>query len=309
MSASEMGDAAEVQSVIAAILPQILRGTVSEVRWTAARPQAPIEAGRIEDRYSIASPDEIARVFAETLAPSGNRDRTLFDSLPADVPVVTYYDLAKPNIAWRGLLLTSQTLIDQSAGDLIAEFSNSFAEPYAIRDPELYLSGVAPAIVTGNIDPAADRPFVISTVAIPQNVRASLDPELKPDKALGDEFGVEILKSADGDLAAAFYDGKVISGNTDAVLACLRARGSGATLGKSPAVVDLLMTGAAASSLQLNRDIGPAIAASIFETEGARVNINSAYNIETRFSRTGIERRTVSDFGLIGWIISQLGPG
>jgi hypothetical protein len=27
---------------------------------------------------------------------------------------------------------------------------------------------------------------------------------------------------------------------------------------------------------------------------------------ETRFNRTGMERRTVSDFGLIGWIIEVL---
>lgn len=307
MSANEMGDAAEVQSVIAAILPQILRGTVSEVRWTAARPEAPIEAGRLEDRYSITSPEEIARVFAETLAPSGNRDRTLFDSIPNDILVATHYDLAKPNIAWRGLLLTSQTLIDGPAGTLVAPFSSTFAEPYGVRDPELYLSGVGPSILTGNIDPTADKPFVIASMVIPPNVKASLDPELKPDKPLSDEFGFEVMKNADGDLAAAFFDGKVLSGSLDAVVACLRARAAGTVLSKSAAVVDLAVTGATATSLQVDRDIGPAIAAVLFGSEAGQVKAGSVYNIETRFSRTGIERRTVSDFGLIGWIISQFG--
>ena len=32
----------------------------------------------------------------------------------------------------------------------------------------------------------------------------------------------------------------------------------------------------------------------------------SSFLTETRFTKAGMERKTVSDFGLIGWIIAQL---
>jgi hypothetical protein len=34
----------------------------------------------------------------------------------------------------------------------------------------------------------------------------------------------------------------------------------------------------------------------------------TTYNTETSFTKNGIQRRTVSDFGLIGSIIAQLAP-
>jgi hypothetical protein len=308
LSASEIGEAAEVQSIIAGILPRLLRGAVNELRWTLNHPKDMREAGRMEDSYSITPPPQIARVLSETLSASGVGNRALFDNVPADIPSVTYYDLAKPHIAWRGVLLTAQTLTDQPTGALIAQFSDSFAEPYAVRDPELYLSGVSPAILTGNIDPGGEKPFVISTVTVPENVRRSLASDLKPDKPLSDELAVELLRSEDGDLAAAFFDGKVISGQTDAVIACLRSHASGESLAKSPAIVALILAGGTASSLSADKEIGPAIAASVFESDAARqVHFNSVYLTETRFSGSAIERRTVSDFGLIGSIIANLG--
>ncbi len=300
MAAKTQGEP-EVQSAIAGILPQLLRGTMSEVKWVAST-----TAARVEDRYSITSPDEIARVLSETLTPTGRTDRTLFDLVPDDILSVTSYDLAKPNVAWRSLLLTSKTLADPVPGSLIGEFGIAFAESYGIRDPELFLSGVGPSIVTGNIDQNSEKPVVIASVVIAPNVRAAIDPELKLDKALSDEFGVEVLRAPDGDLAAAFFDGKVITGDAEAVLACLRSRAADRTMGKSPAKVDLLATGASAASMSVDKEIAPAIASVMFQTEPGVVVSASVYTTETRFTRAGIERRVTSDFGLIGWIIAQL---
>ncbi|CAN5167910.1 hypothetical protein BH20ACI2_BH20ACI2_02470 [soil metagenome] len=292
----------EVQSAIADILPRLLRGAVSEFKWTASSSAD----GKIEDRIEITSPDEIARVFSDTLTTSGKPDRSLFDFVPNDIPSVTMYDLSKPNVAWRSVLLASQTLVTSVPGGMISEFANAFAEPYAIRDPELFLSGVGSSFVTGNIDPNGDKPVVIANVLIPTSVKNSIDQELKFDKALSDEFAVEVLRTPDGDLAVAFFESKVIAGNAEAVIACLRSRGTERTMGRSPAVVDLLTNGATAATLAVDREAAPAIANVLFRAEPSKVAFASAYTVETRFSRTGIQRRTVSDFGLIGSIITQL---
>jgi len=44
----------------------------------------------------------------------------------------------------------------------------------------------------------------------------------------------------------------------------------------------------------------------IAEPKSSDTTVNSRFITETRFSRTGLERRTISDFGLVGWIISHL---
>ncbi len=294
----------EVRSAIADILPQLLRGAVSDIKWSTSLSTE----GRVEDRFVITSPDEVARVFSETLTAAGQPDHLLLDMVPAQVPTVTLYNLSKPNVAWRSILLTSQTLVKSLPGGLIAEFAAAFAEPYALRDPELFLSGVGTSIVTGNIDPNGDKPLVIANIVIPENVRNSLDRELAPDKALSDEFAVEVLRTPDGDLAAAFPEGKVIAGNAEAVIACLSSR-TERTVGQNPAAVQLLTTGATAATLAVDKEAAPAIASVLFQAEPQQVEFASSYSVDTRFSRAGVQRRTISDFGIIGWIIAQLAAG
>ena len=292
----------ETQSAFADILPRIMRGAVSEIKWTASRAST---GTKVEDRIQVSSPDEIARVFNETFAAAGQLDTAQFDLVPAGIPSVTHYSLSKPNVAWRSVLLTSQTLVPTVPGGTIAEFANAFAEPYAVRDPELFLAGVGRSIVTGNVDPGGDMPIVIATVESPANVRGSLDPDLKPDKELGDQFSAEVLRTPDGELAAAFVEPFVIAGSADAVIACLRSRGSEGNLGRSPAIVALLTKGAVAATLALDRETAPAIATVLFQAEPNEMAFASAYTVETRFSRTGFERRTTSDFGLIGSILAN----
>lgn len=292
----------ETQSAIADVLPQIMRGVVSEIKWTASLSDG---GKKVEDRIQVSSPEEVARVFSETFTPAGQPNASQFDLLPSDIPSVTLYSLAKPNVAWRSVLLASQTLVPAVPGGMIAEFANAFAEPYAVRDPELFLGSVGTSVVTGNSDPGGDMPVVIATVESQENVRRSLDPELKRDQALSDEVAAEVLRTSDGELAAAFVERLVIAGNADAVIACLRSRGSEGNLGRGPAIVDLLNKGAAAATLARDRETAPAIAAVLFQAESNEVAFASAYTVETRFSRTGFERRTISDFGLIGSILAN----
>jgi hypothetical protein len=294
----------EIQSAVADILPRLMRGIVSEAKWTAST-----SAGgtKIVDTIVVSSPDEIGKVFNETLATAPANAAALLDLVPGDIPSVTLYNLAKPNVAWRSVLLTSTTLVSEVPGQIIGEFANAFGEPYAVRDPELFLSGSGPLIVTGNLDPAGDRPLVLANVLIPTNIRKSLDQELKPDKALSDEYAVEVLRTPDGELSAAFAEGIVIAGSADAVIACLRSRATHTTVGsRGPAIVNLLNTGAAASTLAVDKETAPGIASFLFQAQPEQVVFADGYTVGTRFTRTGIERRTTSDFGLVGYILTKL---
>jgi hypothetical protein len=299
--AADAADDAAIQSAIAGIVPQLIRGAVSEITWTAAK-----NGAGYDDRYSVTLASEVARVFAETVNPSGSFDPSLFEIVPADLPSVTAYNVEKPTVAYRSVLLTSRSLLEGPAGQLLVEFSGALAEPYGISDPELFLSGVGPTIVTGNLDPNGDKPVVIANVAISENVRRSIDTTLRPDSVQSSEFQVEFLRSADGELSAAFFDNKVVIGDSEAVASCLKAR-SGLNIASNSAIVHIFPSNASATTLAIDTETSSQIAAVLLgETVDAGFPATTSIT-ETRFTRTGIDRRTTSELGLIGSIIARLG--
>jgi hypothetical protein len=60
------------------------------------------------------------------------------------------------------------------------------------------------------------------------------------------------------------------------------------------------------TTIGIDRDSAEVIADILSERKSDRSKANSNYRTETRFTKTGIERKTTSDFGLIGSIIAQL---
>ena len=132
LGASEEG---EVKSFIARVLPEILRNSVTEVTWTAAK----TEQG-IEDRYTIKTSPEIAAVFNETLAPANGTTRACRFSTDCRIigDAVQYREL---QIAWRSVSRPKNKQTP-SAGTLSLPFREALFEPYGIEDPETFLSGV-----------------------------------------------------------------------------------------------------------------------------------------------------------------------
>jgi hypothetical protein len=74
--AKNSAEAPEAQGILAQILPELLRNSLRELTWTATR----TEQG-IEDRFVITPDQELAGVFAETIAPAGG------DANPGHAPV------------------------------------------------------------------------------------------------------------------------------------------------------------------------------------------------------------------------------
>lgn len=298
--ASEAADESEVRSAIAGILPQLLRGTITDIAWTSTK----TEQG-IEDKYAIGMPTDVASVFAETMVP-GEVKMEVLSQVPANSRSVTVYNLKHPQIAWRSLLLTAQNNVEPLSGKVISEFAGMFFEPYGIRAPETFLSAVDSTIVTIKSGSDGEQPVVVANVLDPKVVKTSFVEGLKPDKVPFGPTMIEHWSELDGDLAAGFAGGWVIVGDNEVVSKCLEEKPDGGFIatanGRS---FERKNAGIMSFGVELG-NVLPLV--EVLSREGSGdIRSVSTYVTETRFTKTGIDRRTTSDFGLIGSIIAQLG--
>lgn len=304
--ASEMGEDSEVQSAIAGILPQLLRKSVTDVTWTSTR----TEKG-IEDKYSITMPADVASVFNETMTPSEGVDIDLLAQFPTNVPSVTLYNLKEPQVAWRSVLLVAQKQVDPSSGRIIGEFSNLLFEPYGVRDPELFLSSIGKNphgrnILVAKMGPETDEPVIIATRGDGNNTLKSLTPELKPETPIV-EGGYNVWTTSDGDLQIAFDINAIKIGSKQNIAQCTGPWLQQLTDIRSDSIRRLASTKAPITTVAVDRDTTSEVADLLSERKSEDTKAESHSYTETRFTKTGIDRRTTSDFGLIGSIIAQLG--
>ena len=299
LGASEEG---EVKSFIARVLPEILRKSVTEVTWTAAK----TEQG-IEDNYVVKTNPDVAAVFKETLGPANKVVTNAFDFLPSTVFSATRYDIGNPQIAWRSVLLTAQKQTDAVSGNLIVAFSGSLFEPYGIEDPEVFLSAVGSQILTAKFDNEGENNVIIATVKDLQTVKKGIAKEINFSSQSEKQADAEIWKSDDHKIAAAFVGDKLILGDAESVLTCIQAKQSSENLTKNE--LFKLMSGSNAIAVTVARDFESTskVVDALTEKRTDIETIPTSLFTETRFNQNGIERRTVSDFGLIGLIIEQLG--
>ena len=289
----------EVKGFVAGVLPQILRNSVKDITWSAAAS----EKG-VEDKVVINLDDESARVFDETLTPApGGGEAQFADFVPATAASATRYLLRDSQIAWRSVVLTARKKTDETSGGLIAAFSGSLFEPYGIEDPELFLSAVGKQLVTVKLAADSEDVAVIAQIKDATKVRSAIAKEISFAKPPEKHFGADVWKSEDGEFAAAFIDDRVISGDAEIVLKCLEAKQAG---GNAALAQEFASSDAAATSVVNEVDSFGKMIDVLAERKTENAPIPSQYKTETRFNQNGIERRTLSDFGLIGYIIEHL---
>ncbi|MFN6962904.1 MAG: hypothetical protein ACK4S4_03970 [Pyrinomonadaceae bacterium] len=299
--AKDSGDDEQLQSFVARVLPQILRGSISDVVWTAAA-----GPGGVEDRLTFATNAEVTSVLNETLAPADAIDTSLLQFVPGSLPSVTLYSLKDPRIAWRSVLLTAQRLTDPATGQILAGSSNAVFEPYGVRDGEMFLSAVRGSIVTARFDDAGERSVVIATASDLERLRRSLLPELKPDKQRSEAAGVDFWYAPSDDVAAAFVDGTIIAGDAESVVRCLGARGADNVL-KTTSAHGLASLRGPAVTVAFDTMIASDLASVLGERKETKDNAAVRFLTETRFTRSGVERRVVSEVGLAASIVAELG--
>jgi len=289
----------EVKGFVAGVLPQILRNSVKDITWTASAS----EKG-VEDKVVINLDDESARVFDETLTPStGGGEAQFADFVPATAASATRYLLRDSQIAWRSVVLTSRKKTDETSGSLIAAFSGSLFEPYGIEDPELFLSAVGKQLVTVKLAGDSEDVAVIAQIKDATKARSGIAKEISFARPPEKHFGADVWKSEDGEFAAAFIEDRIISGDAEIVLKCLEAKQAG---GNSELAQQFASSDAAATSVVNEIDSFGKMIDVLAERKTENEPIPSQYKTETRFNQNGIERRTLSDFGLIGYIIEHL---
>ena len=295
MGASE---AEEVKSFVAGVLPEILRNVVKEVSWTATR----TDQG-IEDKVTIKLDDESSHVLDTTMVPGDDKSITLAEFAPAQFTTVTRYRLRDPQISWRSVVLTAKKKTDEASGALIAAYSSSLFEPYGIEDPEVFLSAAGPHILTVRATPDPDDVAIIAKVKDPAKIRAGVAKELDFKTPPEKQFGVDYWKSADGEVGFAVVGDVVVVGDAATVLKCLEAK-------QSQPNAELAQTLAASDAATITVGHDPESITKLVELFGERRNENeqipTTYRTETRFNANGLERRTISDFGLVGSILEHL---
>ena len=284
------------RSFIARVLPQILQKTTREIFWTATK----TEKG-IEDKISVSLNQEVSSVFKETLIASSQSSSNAAEFLPADVKSATRYNLQKPQIAWRSLLLVMAKNTDDLSGKLLINFSNSLLSPYGITDAETFLSAIGSEILTAKFDAEGEKTAVIVDVKNAENVKksiAEIDFKTQPEND-------NIWKSKDGNLTAAFVENKLVLGDDESVSRCLQAKQSGNNFTKTEYFQTFTNAKTVAVTFAKDSDSAKKIVESLTELKDENKTGDTIYFTETRFTDKSIERKTVSDFGLLGTILEQ----
>jgi hypothetical protein len=287
----------EGRSFIARVLPQILRNSVKEIFWTATK----TEQG-IEDKYSVSLTPENTSVLKETLVPAAPTPSNSAGFLPSEVFSATRYNLQNPQIAWRSLLLVAGKNADAMSAKILIAFSGSLLEPYGVTDAENFMSAVDSEIWTAVFDADGEKSVAIVGVKDAEKLKKSI-AEINFKVPGEKRETAEIWKSADGASGAAFVENKLILGDTESVLKCLQAKQNGQDFTKNPAWKKFSETNAVA--VTYGKDSTEKAVAVLGEKKAENLQMLTVFTTETRFNSSGIERRTVSPFGLIGKILEQ----
>jgi len=289
------------QSFIARILPQILQNTTREIVWTANK-----TGSGIEDKFSVSLTTEVAAVAQVALTPAESLPGGTLEFLPPDFFSATRYNLLDPLAAWRGLLLLTAKNTDAVSGRVLMEFSDRLLEPYEISGAEKFLGAIDSEIITIQFDAEGEKSVTIVTVNDPERLKNSLSKEIDFKLKSANQVNAEIWFSKDKQVAAAFVENKLILGNTESVLRCLEAKHGGFNLARNSMSNKFAATRSAAITFGKDLDSAEKIVEVLAKKRYSDQKLATFYSTETQITEKGFERKTVSDFGLIGSILKQL---
>lgn len=289
-----------VRSFIAKILPTILQKTAKEASWTTRK----TEQG-IEDKIFIKTDAEISSIWKETLAAKNDSTFQSAQFLPNEVNSFTRYNLQNPNIAWKSILLTTAKQLDAVSGKILTQVSGSFFEPYGVENIETFLGAVGAEIVTVNFDEEGDKSVVIAEVKDEELLKRSITKEINFKMPPTKQGIANLWLSEDKNFSAAFVENRLILGNSESVLKCLQAKENGNNFTKSEYFQRFAKNNAVSITFAKDSETTEKIVEILGNPKEENKSLDRFYLTETRFDSNGMERKTTSDFGLIGMIIEQ----
>jgi hypothetical protein len=95
----------------------------------------------------------------------------------------------------------------------------------------------------------------------------------------------------------------IVIGDAETVSKCLEARQAG---GNDRLAQRIGSSDAAAITVAVDSETSAKVIDLLSERKNENDRLDTSYMTETRFNKNGLERRTLSDFGLIGSIIARL---
>ena len=290
------------RALIAKILPEIVQKTAQEIVWTAQKN----EQG-MTDKISVKIDAETAAVFKETLQAKMPNQIPAAEYLPLQFDSITRYDLQNPQIAWRSILLAASKQTDPANAQLLLQFSGVFFENYGIADNEMFLSAIDSPVMTARFDDEGEKSVVIAVVKDAEKLRQSITREINfksaPEK-IGD---ADVWKSADDDLAAALTGNLLILGEKQIVIDCLNAKIVGDNFAKTVQFQSSTQSPAAAVSVTKDTETAQRVVKLLGNLKEENKEYAGFYTTQTTFAGGVIERRTISDFGLLGTILEKTG--
>lgn len=300
-AAIETTDEADGRNFIARILPQILQNTVQQIVWTANK----TELG-IEDKLSVTLHSRTAELIKDHLAAaqSSQADSTSF--LPLEFLSATRYSLRNPLNAWKTLLQITAENAGAFNGKLMMELSGSFLEPYKIGDAEKFLSLIESEIFTVQFDYEGENTVTIVTFKDKEELKKAISNEINFRSESEKIHNAEIWFSDAKKSAAAFIENKLILGAGENVLQCLRTKMSGESFFASRHSSRFFTNQSAAATFGKDLESAAGVVEVLSNNKNDTRKLATFYLTETHFTGHGIERRTVSEFGFVGIILTQL---
>jgi hypothetical protein len=291
---------ADGRNFIARILPEILRKTTKEIFWTATK----TDFG-IEDKFTVVLDSEVSIVIKESLVISNDDNQNLVKFLPQKTISATRYNLKNPPSAWRNLLELTARNIDVFSGKLLIQFSGALLEPYKISDAEMFLNSITTEIITAQFDEANEKSVVIAAVKNVENLKKSISSEINFNLPPTKQENAEIWISEDKNTIAAFVENTLILGERESVLKCLQAGRNAQNAFNNQRFKKFTENSSVAATFGKDTDSADKIAAVLAAKKNENRKLATFYLTETTVNENGFERKTVSDFGLIGTIMKQ----
>lgn len=289
------------RNFIARILPQILQNTTKQIIWTANK----TERG-IEDKFTIAlNPEVSSAINQNPVAPIGNRKHSI-EFLPSEIFSATSYDLKNPSAAWRDLLSLAAQNADSLSSKLLMKYSDALLEPYGISSAELFLDSIDREIITARFDEEGEKSLIIADVKDAKNLKKSISSEIKFNLPPTKLNNAEIWFSDDKNIAAAFVENKLILGDGESVLKCLQAGESNRENIGNQRFQKFSESHSLASTFGKDVDSAAKIVGVLARKKSENKKPETFYLTETNLNENGFERKTVSDFGLIGTFLKQM---
>jgi hypothetical protein len=309
----------KLQSVLATVLPQLSSQMLGSVGWSAHA-----AGGRVEDRYFLALPGDMARRLQTPLTPAPAEGSGAAALLPAETYQLTRYDLRSPEDAWRGLGAALSAQVDVSRATFVTLALEALVKPYGVEHPREFLRACRTEIATAKLDAESEGKLLMASVRDREAMRAEVLAHVgrgAHSERVGD---AELLVAADPEEGAAAFAGDyLLMGSEGDVRRCLAARAAGRTLGDAAALKAMSQSStegqAFARTMTDERDAtssivfyfarrGPSHAAPNQPALTEALARDGYSTSETSVAEGGVEKRTRSAFGLFGEVIKRFAP-